>query len=828
MRVVSKRRLASTTIGIILSVAIIFSIFTLGNNLSKADLYDTLEKSQYHISLSAYIQTDKYDRIVDGISNLPHVERVDTIVTEGISIDTDVGMIPINLGYFRNMQNAAKVVSGRMPTNTNEIAVSSQLVDEYNISVGEYLNGSATNDSGKQINFTLHVVGIFIPQNGELWGMLEALTPFSTLEKFDYVDMYGGVRVDVNYLMSSPDMNAINKKLSTIAGEIENVIGQYSDYVSVQSQMNYYPSMPYALMFLGFSLPIIAMGAYLSKVGIEIELNERRREFGIMRIRGASKFQRFKLLLYESIIYSIIGGIGGYILGEFMAYLANLGLMHLPFFQMDWGWEYAISSIITALFFFFVALYKPWKKMSSLPIIELISHYTQSFKSIEYSPLKDTIKAAFLWGYIITGIYVLQNVSFNGGFNLLVLVAIIILFTLSFLFPIILIFLPLYMTRILTLGTQKLYVHIASAFARISGVAGELVKKGVSRNPKNIAYIAFILAFILTFSSFISATYDNALFSNEIRGVQSAGGDFLVQDFVSTLPKDYLAHSKNVSSFVWLYEDYSASVYNEAVETLYCDFDNYSRTVYHLDVFIKEGSFKKGGVVINDVLAKKYDLHVGDNVQIFLPDIGYRSYRIGSVVYSFPGNANEGDNPTVMFNERVSPENASFIILRAKNYDALKKELDEKGFTYLERKDEQNDHTSVFLSVIDIFMILLGGATIFVIQYSLYFNRRGEIALYKVRGATRGQVSSILMVEGGTVIIISIIVGVSIGLALAYTFTVLNYTTTHLPPFFILGYNFTVVTLIMSLVFLAMQYVISLMFARVKQSEIIRSLGGEM
>ena len=828
MRIVSKRRLASTTIGVILSVAIIFSIFTLGNNIAKADLYDTLESSNAHITIVADIETEKYSEIVNEIRGIPHVESADCFLMNPITINTSYGMTIENMGYFDKMRKVTHLQEGNFPEEKNEVAISEELVGEYGIHPGDVIHGVTTNETGAQVNLTLHVVGIFssYPRDS-IWGMIEILTPLETLEFNRYTTMYGGVKVDVNYLMSSPDMNDINRKLSIIAGEIENVIRPYSDYVKVSSTISYYPNVLYSVMFLGFSLPIIAMGAYLSKVGIEIELTERRREFGIMRIRGASNFQRFKLLLYESIAYSIIGGIGGYLLGEAMAYLANETIMGLPYFAMDLGWEYALAAVITSLFLFFIALYKPWKKISSLPMVELISHYTQSFKSVEYSPIKDIVKTAFLWAYILSGIYVFQNVSFNGGFNIFVLIAVIILFTMGFLFPLILIFLPLYMTRILTLGTQRIYVYLASALAKVSGVAGELVKKGVSRNPKNIAYIAFILAFILTFSTFISAMYDNTLLADEIRDVQRVGGDFRIMGSSYVSPA-YFSNSKNVSSLVAIHEDFSASVYNEPVVTLYCDFGNYTRTVYLLDLFTKEGSFQKGGVVINDALAKRYNLHAGDNVQIHIPGEGYRNYRISAVVYSFPGNGEGESQPVVMMDREPDVGNVSYIILRAKNYDALKRELDEKGFNYEERNPEKKDYTSAFLSVIDAFMVLLGGATILIIQYSLYFNRRGEIALYKIRGATKRQVSAILMVEGSTVVILSVVVGVSIGLSLAYAFIVMMYSTSNLPVFFVLGRNFALVSAVMVLTFLAMQYIISAVFARVKQSEVIRSLGGEM
>ncbi len=834
MRIVGKKRMASTTVGIILAVAIIFSILTLGNNASKAQLYQAVENAPYHIEATADMNLTKFGDVVNSLNKIPHVSNVLGIVFTYANLKDDENKT-FTMIYMNDMNEKVSIKEGKLPTEDFEVAITKIFSEENGIHLGDYINVTYWKNA-EQVEQQFHVVGIIARFINENYNKFEMITTLETMEKMGASNAYFTVKIDPQYLIQSADINELNKKIWHIYGEVEYVMDEYADYSEVDVTFRYSPNTIVFITYLIFALPLIAMGAYLSKVGMEIELNERRIEFGILKIRGASGWSLFKFLLYESIIYALVGGIIGYIFGEFVAYIGNLIIFKLPYFTIDWNWEYAVGAIITSFILFFISLYKPWLKIKNLPIIELISHYSQKFKKVEYSPLKDIVITFILWAYLITGICLMQNVSFEGGFNIIVLIAVIILSTLTFMFPIILIILPLTMTRLLTLGTQRIYKIIAGGIAKISGVAGELVKTGASRNPKNMAYIAFILAFILTFSSFISVMCDNTAVRTELESVKSTGGDFLISHPTNIEIQD-LRNSKNVSSSAVVYINSFGALYGEQVTLAYTNFKNYTTSVYDMNYFMKVGKFNNGSVIITNYLAKKYNLKVGDRIVVYI--ITYnestgkectssKSFKIGGIAYSLPG---------IMYDDAIlingKPNNLTYeweiyMILKARNYNSLKKELILMGVDFTEKKVSEDKYAATFLETIQTFLILLGGASIFIIQYSLYFNRRGEISLYKVRGASKGQITKILMIEGSTIIIISLIVGIAIGTGLAFTLVSFFFATTNLPVIFVLGMNFIEVTTIMILVFLTMQLVISGIFSRVNANEIIRSLGGEM
>jgi len=309
------------------------------------------------------------------------------------------------------------------------------------------------------------------------------------------------------------------------------------------------------------------------------------------------------------------------------------------------------------------------------------------------------------------------------------------------------------------------------------------------------------------------------------------GGDFKIDNPSSTAITK-LKQSTNVTKMCILYAQ-EGSLYGTSVSLWYTNFNNYTKTVYLLNYFIKDGKIKPGYVVIDNELAKKYDLKVGDEINVYA--VTYREgeenrtlhkYKISAIMYSIPGTDNFGGD--ILINEKPNSFENTEILIKARDYKALKKELDDMGIEYEEKKIYEDKYIGAFLTTIQTFLIFIGAAAIFIIQYSLYFNRRGEISLYKVRGAASSQITKILLIEGGAIIIISLCIGSLTGLALAYSTTSFFYISSQIPSIFILGENFLTVTFSMTLIFFIVQYILSLIFSRVKPSEIIRGLGGEM
>jgi len=845
MNPISKKRGVITTVGLVLAIAMIFSSLTLGNNMAKYSVYDTLNRAEYHIMIDARISPASLVDSYMKISSLKEVKRCNFIFQ----------LMPVEV--FREHENwttqifsltdlrNVKLEEGRFP-GEGEALISSRDAMTHGVSIGDTVTLQILDSDDNLHNFTVKISGSFSGWTISYTQIIGRSTYTSasyqvdgiflspqTLEKIGKMvnvppqQVKYFVSLHVSSLIKSPDISEIRKKMEDVEYKIYDILYSFNaSTVQGEIMVEPYPDTFQTIATLIFSLPVIVMGIYLTKIGIEIELYERRREFGIIRIRGATKFQRFKLVMLEFLIYSIAGGLVGFALGEFISGLSNRIFFHLPYFYYDVNIWYILSSVIISLFLFFIALYRPWKKISQTSLLELISHYSQTFRKVEYSKEKDIVWVVVLWGYLILGIYIFKTADFEGGLNLITIIAMIISFTFIFMFPLILVMLPLATSRLLTMGFHRPIETITRGLGKIFKVSGEIAARSLKREPRRTAYLAFIIAFLLTLSTFLSVTMDSQQRLEELNVIYRVGGDIKVYLQNNETLKRILEDDSLVKSVAYVRE-FSVGEY-----TLFLtDFKNYSSSVYHLDAFIKEGSMDRNGVGILVEYAKKHHLSVGDTIYVPTIDGGIREAKVSFIAYSFPGIPSYGGMADILMDSKdADVRNASYAILRAKNIAMLENRIKEIGVDYLSWNNVESSDLHMlfsFINTILLYLIILGAVAIFVVQYSLYMNRRGEIALYKVRGAKKHQLSLMLLTEGGSVILLALGIGLLVGFGLAYTIITLE-TSNHLPPAFTVGKFFALTTIILVGIYLMAQYLLSLIFSRVKVDFIIRSMGGEM
>ncbi len=823
---VSRKRLITTTIGVILAVAIIFTSYTLGNNMAKYQFYNQLKGNPYQISVSVEGNMGSIVSSYNEIRDLEHVKNVVLIsqFPSSLGWQANYTPIPVNYGLGLNIT----VLEGNLSLSQGEVMVSETAAEANNWTVGDTISLLFYNQSGYPflVNYTVSAVGVWNLPNTSYYSypyaLGDVLIGLSDAENLSLsgVECTSSILValDENYLLKSTDYNDAMHKINAVETRVYHILESNGVYYIPQEQYyDYGGSIVFLLFTIFFSLPVIVMGVYLSRVGIEIEFLERRREFGILKIRGVTGGALTKFILFEATIYSLVGGLLGYALGESLAYLSNKFFLRLPFFFFDFGlWE-VVGAVVISSFLFFIAMSSPWSKIKKEPILNLISHYSQSFKEVGYKQRnRDIVLSAILWLYVGSALWLLKNVNFTGGFNLLVIIAFIILGTIGFMFPLILILLPLTMSRLLTMGTTKVYRVVASSIAKIFKTSGELAERSIERGPRRAAYLAFILAFILTLSTFLAITMDNTKTMSEIQREMGVGADVAVDLTDQNIPWNIL-NGSNVSRYVVVYRlDYSV---------WQVDMKEYIATIYHGDMFIKEGKIEGKGVVLTANEAQSRNVGVGDYITLVINGTS-RLYYVEAIMYSFPGitYANiivDSPNPGEIPDE---------VIIRASNLKALETELEENGYPYSTAGEESDMEVMMFqfINTLLLYLVILGASAIFIVQYSSLLNRRGEIALYKVRGARNNQISAMLMTEGLTVIVISFIIGTLIGMALAYMMSTLMNMSSYMPEIFVLGSTFLLYTGVLILAYILSQLALSYIFSRTKPSEVIRGLGGEI
>jgi len=126
-------------------------------------------------------------------------------------------------------------------------------------------------------------------------------------------------------------------------------------------------SMLYKFL-LAVVVATIAVGIFSIFNIVTGSLYGRIREIGMLKAIGASRFQLFRIFIYEHFILGLVAGIGGYVLGLGMAYILNslLDIGAVILITTAFLWRALALGIVCSL----VAIIYPAYKLSKLKITE--------------------------------------------------------------------------------------------------------------------------------------------------------------------------------------------------------------------------------------------------------------------------------------------------------------------------------------------------------------------------------------------------------------------------------------------------------------------------
>ncbi len=179
--------------------------------------------------------------------------------------------------------------------------------------------------------------------------VLTGILPKSEIAHLTTVQNLLGIKDQVSAIEIMGCCNAISNGLLSKLRNIlpDTRITTIGQIVSTQIETNKLMNKV-SLIFLVIILFVggISIGNY-----IWANVNERRKEIGVLRMIGAKKSQIYYLLLVKASILGIIGGILGYVLGTIAAlllspYLANLPVNPVPIFLL---WSILISTCIALI-----------------------------------------------------------------------------------------------------------------------------------------------------------------------------------------------------------------------------------------------------------------------------------------------------------------------------------------------------------------------------------------------------------------------------------------------------------------------------------------------
>lgn len=272
------------------------------------------------------------------------------------------------------------------------------------------------------------------------------------------------------------------------------------------------------LLFIGLSVPVVALGTYFASIGIELSTVERRREIGILKSRGARDSQLVGLLLTESLVLGSVAGALGLLSGLGFSrvlssiagsFIANSSVSGLPsVIQLRWG-TIALS-VGFGMSLMFVSALGPLRKLAKINPAEAIHRYSPVTAKVDYKARWDVL-ALVLVG-ISSLVNLVPSVGLGGGASVVVQALAYVLFALGIaITPAVPFILSFSLTRIITRSSRTLYRRFSLVLRPWTKNLHAIIDANVTRNTRRASSLCIVISLGLSLSLFSSMTMESSM-----------------------------------------------------------------------------------------------------------------------------------------------------------------------------------------------------------------------------------------------------------------------------------------------------------------------------
>ena len=256
------------------------------------------------------------------------------------------------------------------------------------------------------------------------------------------------------------------------------------------------------------AIPVFFMAWYTATTMSDAAVNTKRRDTGLLLVKGLSRGQLIRLFILESIWIGLLGCVSAIALNVFIVPLIIIGgfggHLQLPVIKL----ETAIYSIVFSLCLAFLAIFKPALSASSLSAIDALREYYET-------PIHRSFGSRWAWiaftlgsfemllRYLGTGIFTnfsISKIQFLSSFREMAL----FLENLPSYFGPILFFWGF--TKIFVSVSVGFHEAVSKAVNRIVSLLGRkvdlmvLASKNVRRQPIRVISLTFMIALIVGYS----------------------------------------------------------------------------------------------------------------------------------------------------------------------------------------------------------------------------------------------------------------------------------------------------------------------------------------
>ncbi len=483
--------------------------------------------------------------------------------------------------------------------------------------------------------------------------------------RLDLVFLYY-VWADRDRLLDPWNLDATEERLSEFETELRSSVQEYGADVIVylSSAVSMFRSALNGIRFVtgALSFPVFLLCWYLVLTAGYLISGAKRREIGLLRVRGASSRSIFLSYMLTALLVGLLGSLLGVLagMGVAQAYFALSG-EELPAKVLAGPLEPEMMCLELGLgcAICLVASVKPARMASRLAPVEATKEYVEAEAVEGWKPGK-LVLASFILGSVkmaewAAGIRPLEILESVQGLPFFITVAFYIYavfdaFILNFLGPIFFIYGS---TCLLVRSSKRLY-KMASALARPLGPIREVVSRNLSRNPVRASRVAFLISIAIAFGSVMSLLAASVMDAQVRTARAVVGSDVRVEVFEGVGP-DFAQELTALEGV----EEATAVLYGPWLEVkpagpAYCyvvDPRAFSRVAYIEEDFcqpdmreaLAEMSEDSHKVLVSEALADDYHLDVGDELLVgratWIEGGGsYETVKVAGVVKVFPGS----------------------------------------------------------------------------------------------------------------------------------------------------------------------------------------------
>jgi putative ABC transport system permease protein len=673
-----------------------------------------------------------------------------------------------------------------------------------------------------------------------------------TLEKLEYIGTrlsavsYGGVQF--NCMISSP-LYSLNTDLGTSK-----------------------------LLFIGLSAPVIALGTYLSIVGVELGSNERRREAGMLKARGASSGNVFGSLMLEAVVLGTIAGVSG-LLGGVLVSRLLLGIT-----TVDTGYDARFTdlyitpwtvglSILFAVFLMLASSYRSIKRIARMEISEALHFYTPSTTKIGYKMRYDIAALVLVGLNVWTVLYWSDDMlSGNDSLILTIIIFVAVLVGIS-ITPFMPFLLSVGLSRLLTRGPGGLYRRFVVLMRPWTRELHYLVEKNIARNPRRASNICVMVSLAMAFGLVISITFETNIAYARAVAVDTVGSDIRVTggpydpsvpvdleaiDAVSDLPGvDESCRFHFVDGYVnWNYQSVAAfdpAGYLYTVDPSSSYFvDGGPRMLEDLEVegtmAVTDDAAERFGWLVGDVFPAMFRIEgYNESTSYTYEDVTIEMEIVGIVKDGLPGLSYADvftSIETLAPVEELMAISLGCFVKVADGYDhdaiasSVVSAFDDAG-AYANARLLQDELEGVidepamraladFLYVEYSLAFVIMTAGIGLVVFVTVSDREREIACIMARGSSSSQMRRILMGESMSIMALGLIIGTSVGLVSAYLFNlvIVGVSGSPIPHDMIFSFPSYIIVVASVASFLLASYLATARAGKVRLAEVLRIRGG--